>query len=75
MSHRSKASKRQPRETKGPEVAAASNRGDDISEPMEEGSCFGAHAPLRLKDDGLVRHPGLAAESLGPLVAALMSRI
>ena len=36
------------------------NRGDDISEPMEEGSCFGAHAPLRLKDDGLVRHPGFA---------------
>ena len=36
------------------------NRADDISEPMEEGSCFGAHAPLRLKDDGLVRHPGFA---------------
>eukprot|EP00439_Symbiodinium_sp_Y106_P057464 s396_g8.t1 len=51
------------------------NRADDISEPMEEGSCFGAHAPLRLKDDGLVRHPGFAAETLGPLVAALMSRI
>ena len=40
-----------------------------------EGSGFGAHAPLRLNDDGVVRHPGFAAESLCPLMAALMSRI
>ena len=51
------------------------DRGDDTSKPMEEGSGFGAHAPLRLNDDGVVRHPGFAAESLCPLMAALMSRI
>ena len=42
---------------------------------MEEGSSFGAHAPLRLKDDGVVCHAGFAAEGLCPLMAALMSRV